>query len=143
MGQRVLRYDKDTVERTARLVENHMYDRDGKTKEGKLRLFIARNLDILDDLALLMRADKLGTGKVTEEELGENRLLALRDRMVAEGVPFSLQDLEISGADLTDLGYEGAAVGEFLADVHRRCVLEPHLNTREWLMAYAQKRLTA
>ena len=143
LGQRVLRYDKDTVERTARLVENHMYDRDGKTKEGKLRLFIARNLDILDDLALLMRADKLGTGKVTEEELGENRLLALRDRMVAEGVPFSLQDLEISGADLTDLGYEGAAVGEFLADVHRRCVLEPHLNTRAWLMAYAQKRLTA
>ncbi len=141
LGQRCLKYPKDTVERVSALVQNHMYDCDGKTKEGKLRLFVAKHFDLIDDLAALMRADRIGTGKYKDEDVPPCRLLAVRDRMVSEGAPITLADLEISGADVTDLGYEGPAVGEILDDVYRQCVLNPSLNTREWLLAYAQKRL--
>ncbi len=141
LGQRCLRYPKETVERVASLVEHHMYDRDGKTKEGKMRLFIAQNFDLIDDLAALMRADKIGTGKIKEEDLQPNRLVMLRDRMLEEGVPLSLSDLEISGADLTDMGFFGESVGRILGEVFRECVLNSRLNNREWLMEYARKRL--
>ena len=143
LGQRFLRYPKETVERVAELVENHMYDGDGKTKEGKMRLFIAKHYDIIDDLAALQRADRIGTGKVAEADVPPSRLLALRDRMQQEGAPRTLSDLDISGADLTDMGFEGAAVGNLLNDVFRECVLCPKLNNRDWLMAYAQKRAPA
>lgn len=139
LGQRCLKYPRDTVERTARLVQNHMYDCDGKTKEGKMRLFVAENADIIDELAELIRADRLGTGKYTEENVPPVRLLDLRDKMAQEGAPLSLSDLEISGADVTDIGFEGAAVGEFLKDAFRQCVISPALNNRDWLINYAQK----
>ena len=141
LGQRWLRYPKETVERVAELVENHMYDRDGKTKEGKMRMFIVKHADIIDELAELVRADKTGTGKFLPEQIGESRLVALRDKMLGEGVPFTLGELDISGADLTDMGYEGEAVGDILADIHRQCIFTPKLNNREWLMEYARKRL--
>ncbi len=141
LGQRCLRYPKETVERVAALVENHMYDRDGMTKEGKLRLFIAEHFDLIDDLAELMRADKIGTGKIAAEDIPQNRLVAVRNKMLDEGVPLTLSDLEISGADLTDMGYEGKDVGDLLSDAFRQCVLTPHLNNRDWLMEYARKRL--
>ena len=140
LGQRLLRYPKETVERVATLVENHMYDGDGKTKEGKLRLFVATHFDLIDDLAALQRADKIATGKVAADDIPPSRLVAMRDRMVEEGAPRSLSDLDISGADLTDMGFSGAAVGEVLNGIFRECVLCPRLNERAWLMAYAQKR---
>ena len=46
-----------------------MYDCDGKTKEGKLRLFVAKHFDLIDDLAALMRADRIGTGKYKDEDV--------------------------------------------------------------------------
>ena len=141
LGQRCLRYDKDTVERVARLVENHMYDRDGKTKDGKLRIFVAKNFDIIDDLAELMRADKIGTGKISADEVGESRLLKVRDEMVKENAPINLSDLEVSGADLTDLGLSGPIVGETLEEALTQCILNPKLNNREWLLSFAEKRL--
>ncbi|MCI8596032.1 MAG: HD domain-containing protein [Clostridia bacterium] len=141
LGQRCLRYPKEVVERVAQLVEHHMYDRDGKTKEGKLRMFVAEHYDIIDELAALMRADKLGTGKFKEEELPASRIVAVRDKMLEEGAPTSLGDLEVSGADITDMGFSGPAVGEILSELFRECVLCPKLNNREWLLSYAQKRL--
>ena len=141
LGQRCLRYPKDTVERVVSLVANHMYDCDGKTKEGKMRMFIVKHFDIIDDLAELMRADKIATGKVSGQDLGENRLVAIRDKMLKEGVPLTLSDLDISGADLTDMGYEGESVGKILNDVFSKCVMDSRLNNREWLMNYAAGRL--
>lgn len=140
LGQRYLRYPKETVERVCSLVANHMYDGDGKTKEGKMRLFIAKHYDEIDDLAALQRADRIGTGKVSPQDVPPSRLTELRDRMEQEGAPHSLSDLDISGADITDMGIEGAAVGELLNELFCQCVLCPRLNNRDWLMAYAQRR---
>lgn len=141
LGQRYLRYPKETVERVAALVANHMYDAAGNTREGKLRMFIVKHFDMIDDLVALIKADKIATGKVSAEDIGPSRILQLRDKMLDEGVPFTLSDLDISGADVTDMGYEGPAVGEILEDIFGKCVANPKLNNREWLMAYAQKRL--
>ncbi|MDE7395939.1 MAG: HD domain-containing protein, partial [Clostridiales bacterium] len=137
---RELHFSSAVVNRTAELVRYHMYDMDGKTREGKLRLFAAKHFDCIDDLALLMRADALATGMVTEAQANaKSRLIALRDRMLGDGTPLSLSDLDISGADLTDLGFEGRAVGEMLQDCWRMSILDPKLNRREWLLSYAQR----
>ncbi len=141
LGQRFFRYPKDTAERAAALAEWHMYDGDGKTKEGKLRLFVAAHFDLIDDLAALQTADRIGTGKIDAQDVPPSRLLAVRDRMVQEGAPRTVGDLEISGADLTDMGFEGPAVGKLLDSAFRECVLCPKLNDRAWLMDYAKKRL--
>ena len=137
---RELRCSAAVVNHTAQLVRYHMYDMEGKTKEGKMRLFVAKHFDIIDDLAALMQADALATGMVTEEQAKQKRrLLAVRDALLSDGAPLSLSDLDISGADLTDLGYEGPAVGEMLQDCWRTAVLDPKLNRRDWLIAYAEK----
>ena len=51
-----------TVDRVARLVRWHMYDKDASTRSGKMLLFTAHNIDIIDDLAVLIAADRAGRG---------------------------------------------------------------------------------
>ena len=55
-------FPKDVIERQARLVECHMYDLKCETREQKLRLFIQKNYDIMDDLIDLKNADYEGSG---------------------------------------------------------------------------------
>lgn len=118
-----LRYPKREVERTARLARLHMYDLTCETGPKKLRVFVLRNADILDDLILLKHADTAGQGMGNLCNLAAARLEKTRDAMRAEGVPFSVRGLKVHGEDAVGLGiapkHRGAALGAVLEAVAR------------------------
>ncbi len=131
LGNTGLRYSNDKVEWVARLVGAHMYDMAGTTSEAKIRLFVAENFDIIDDLVDLIAADTAATGMPHEET--EHRFLRVKWQLIEENAPTSLADLEIDGEDVTARGFSGERVGEILKELLRTCIIDPRLNNAEWL----------
>ncbi len=139
LGQFGLKFPNDTVEETERLCRYHMYDMNGLTSDGKVRLFIARNYDIADKLVMLIKADRAGSGM--REVPAEHRFEKIKAQMEADGTPINQTDLKINGVKLLEMGYKGSAIGKILNDMHEKCILDPHLNNEDWLFAYAKKHL--
>lgn len=137
LGTKGLRYPNDTVDFVARLCAEHMYDMDGKTSEAKVRLFVIKNFDIIDDLVDLNAADAKASG--LEREPAEPRFLNVKWKLIEEHAPLTLADLEIDGNDLVERGFEGEEIGQALDEMFRTCIVEPRLNNREWLINHADR----
>ena len=137
MGQHGLKYSKAQIDEVSRLCRHHMYDLHGNTSENKIRLFIARNADIIDKLLLLVEADKKGSG--LRDTVEPHRIQAIRQKMFDEKAPFDIQALKINGGDLLSMGIRGEAIGIILRDMHEKCIMEPALNNNEWLTNYARR----
>ncbi len=137
LGTKGLRYPNETVDYVARLCANHMYDMDRRTGDAKMRLFVVKNFDIVDDLVDLNAADAKATG--VEREHSEARFLNFKWKLIEERAPLTLSDLEIDGNDLVSLGLEGEEIGAALDEMFRTCVVDPKLNNREWLLDHAAK----
>ena len=137
MGQYGLKYSNAQIEEVSRLCRHHMYDLNGNTSENKIRLFIARNADIIDKLLLLIDADRKGSGLRDIET--PHRIQTVRQKMLDEKAPFDIHSLKINGGDLLSIGIRGEAIGILLRDLHEKCVMEPALNNTEWLMTYAKR----
>lgn len=140
MGYYGLRYSNDEIAFVKRLVINHMYDMQGNTSEAKVRRFVASNFDIIDDLVELINADRLATGMITKEQLGENRFTAVKWNLIESGAPLYVGDLEIDGNDCIAVGLEGEQIGTFLKDMLDICLQNPGLNNKTWLRERAAKR---
>ncbi|MBP5356865.1 MAG: CCA tRNA nucleotidyltransferase [Clostridia bacterium] len=128
--------------RVVELVRLHMYDGDGKTRSGKMRLFVAKNSAIVYDLQELMRADAVATGFNPSKKI---RLIDFYEQLVKEKAPLRYTDLKISGSELISIGYQGAEIKEELDALLRDCILNPNLNKRKKLKelslkAYCTKR---
>ena len=135
-----LRYPKDVIEQVCRLCAYHMYDMRGDTRDAKIRVFVAKNYDIIDKLVALIRADKLATGLLSREEVEKpHRFELMRDRMIDEGAPILKKSLKISGKDLTEMGFEGEAISAALESLWRECVINPAYNNSAWLTKMADK----
>lgn len=140
MTRRILgemKFPVKTADRVARLVRWHMYDKDAKTRSGKMLVFTARNADIIDDLETLIRADRAGRG--TDEPSPPVRFSEFRKKLTETGAPLSIGKLKINGADLMMLGYEGADVRAKLEELFDMCVLTPELNKHKKLMKLARR----
>jgi tRNA nucleotidyltransferase (CCA-adding enzyme) len=137
MGQYGLRYSNEKIDEVSRLCLHHMYDLTGNTSENKMRLFIAKNYDIVDKLIMLIEADRKGSG--IEGSFVPHRLAAVKKQMQKEQVPILMHAMNINGGDLLSLGVRGEAIGILLRDLHEKCIMEPRLNDREWLLAYARR----
>lgn len=134
-----LRYPKAEIKRTVRLVEAHMTDMRGDMSEYKLRRFIARNSDIVEDLTALILADAAATGYQTDNDKSL-RIYRLYNAMIQEHIPMSVGDLRINGDDLRSLGYEGRQIGEELEKILEMCIFGVKPNDREVLMDMLRRR---
>lgn len=141
LGESGMKFPAKIVERTARLVRWHMYDKDARTRSGKMMLFTAHNADIVDDLTLLIEADRAGRG--TDEVSPPVRFRAFREKLKETGAPMSLGALKINGADLMAVGYEGSSISEKLNELFDMCVLTPELNKHKKLMKLANAGLVS
>ena len=139
LGQFGLKFPNETVDETERLCRYHMYDMNSLTSEGKVRLFIAHNFDIVDKLVKLIKADRAGSGMREVPE--KHRFEIIKEQMLSDGTPIEQTDLAINGVKLLEMGYKGPAIGKILTEMHDKCILDPHLNNEEWLTSYAQKHL--
>ena len=136
-GEYGLRFPKDVIEETAWLCANHMYDRDGKTKEAKARVFVAKNFDLIDKLTALIDADRLATGLVAE--ISEHRLSRIKKQLIEEGAPLKVTDLVVSGSRMILEGIQPVKIGALLESLWRECVINPRLNNEEWLVSQIKK----
>lgn len=136
-GEYGLRFPKAVVEEVAWLCANHMYDRDGKTKESKVRLFVAKNFDMIDKLVELINADKMATGFLTENT--EHRLSIVKRKLIEENAPLKITDLNTSGSRMILEGIQPVKIGALLELLWRECVLDPRLNNEDWLVAQIKK----
>lgn len=99
-----LTYSKAETERTARLVEAHMFDLKGTETDEAVRLFVLNNRDIVLDLIDLKNADYTAHGMNEGENPSAVRLRDTYNKMLSSNVAFNVKDLPIDGEDLIALG---------------------------------------
>ncbi len=137
-----LRYSKEQTRRTVRLVAAHMTDMRGDMRESKLRRFVAKNADIIDDLTELIIADaRAACGSADREKC--LRIARLRDKMQKEGVPFGVGELAINGNDVMAFGYKGEEIGKVLHELFDLCLRGEKKNERKILLDILEKRKNA
>ena len=98
--------------------------------------------DMFKLLIDLRRADFIGSGKEQAHIASADHWQAEIDRMDAEGVPWRIADLDISGDDIMRALGIGASpvVGALLKQLHDECVMRPKNNRRELLIQRAKNR---
>lgn len=133
-----LRYPNDVIDQVVRLCNLHMYDMRGDARESKIRVFVAKNYDIIDKLVALIRADKLATGMVTPEQANApHRYELVRAKLMEENAPILKKSLKISGKDLTDMGFESGAISAALDALWKECLINPKNNNAVFLQKAA------
>lgn len=138
LGEYGLKYPNAVIEEVAFLCANHMYDADFLTKKGKLRVFVAKNFDVIDKLSALIIADRKATGM---EHTEYERLSKVKQQLIEENAPIKVTDLAIDGATLILEGIQPAKIGTLLNELWVSCVVDPRLNNKEWLLAQIRKNV--
>lgn len=130
----------DETERVARLVENHMYDLNLETSENKVRRFIQSNIDIIDDLVCLKDADYEGGGILNGKNPSGLRLIKVREKMIEDGVPFSIKDLKVNGDDLIAANIPEKSRGTILKELLVLCATDNSLLNREAQLKFIERK---
>ncbi|MDE6472342.1 MAG: CCA tRNA nucleotidyltransferase [Clostridia bacterium] len=135
-----LKYPNREIERVSRMVELHMFDINGNTKESKCRRFIANNLDIFHDMLALFNADSIGTGYY-ESSMTADKLRKIYAKMLEEKVPMSIKELAVDGNDLKSLGYGGREIGQTLNALWDMALRNCIANRKDALLDVAKRRI--
>lgn len=136
-----LRFSNDERAHITGLVRHHLVCWEPSWSDAATRRWLRRvGPELLDDLYALNRADVLGKGKDTSEDLARlEGLKAHVAKVIAAGAAFSTKDLAISGRDLMSLGlHPGPLFGEILRTLLDEVVEDPALNQRETLLERAR-----
>jgi tRNA nucleotidyltransferase/poly(A) polymerase len=141
-----LRYPARLRAQVVRIVREHMFNVSKPEDAAKARRFLHRHGDaIAFDLVAHKRADLLGKRAGPEATVDRElqRLERFRRTLVRElDQPHRLDQLAVDGNDLIEIGYEpGPALGAALDHLLSCVIGDPSLNTREWLLAEAEREL--
>ena len=137
MGKRGLRFSKKETDKVVRLIGAHMYDIDGMTTEKKLKMFIIDNLDIIDDVVALKRADaKASAGDFSARSESADRIENLLKRMKADGTPMSTAELLVDGNDLIGTKIPEDKRAWAMRKILEHAVNHPDCRTRESQLEY-------
>ena len=134
-----LKAPKKLAERTQELTRLHMRDFDMKMREGKVRREMVVSYPLLDDLFALRQADYSACKDDLSPAPGVEKWRRILAAMRAEGVPFTLKELALTGSDLLSLGIRGEKVGETLSALLLYCAQDGRRNTREALIKHIRQ----
>jgi tRNA nucleotidyltransferase (CCA-adding enzyme) len=139
-----LRYPTRLRQHVRRIVREHMFGVPKPDDAAKARRFLHRHGDELAlDLVAHKRADLLGKrdgrDARTEEELA--KLERFRRTLLGElDRPHRLDQLAVDGNDLIAAGWQpGPQLGDALEHLLGCVIGDPEVNTREWLLAEAER----
>ena len=145
IGQAVLerlKAPKLTAKTVCRMIALHMFDLDGRTREGKVRAFIVKNYDVYGLLLLIKQADFSGC----KDDLSPCPTIAkwesIRAKMQQEGVPFTLRELAIKGDELKNI-LPAPKIGEALGRLLLGCAQGTLQNKRDALLREAARMAEA
>lgn len=101
---------------------------------AEVKLFLAENSDICDDLAVLLRAFY----KSEEEHIC--KFLEIKKDIESKNEAYLLRHLKIGGSDLIALGVEGKEIGKTLQSLLKLVIFEKLQNDRESLIEYIKSQ---
>lgn len=134
-----LRMDKDSIHDILVLIENH--DVRIENNPAAVKRMLARTGESLFmKLLLLQEADNRAKNlKFLDDKLSKlHSVYAQCQRIIAEGQPYQTSHLQINGRDLIKLGYKaGREIGDTLKMLLDEVVIDPSLNTRDYLLKRA------
>ena len=133
-----IKADNATIAQVKFLVKEHMVDLDCSMKENKVRRFIVKNQDRLDELLMVKQADfraSLETESTAPTLIKWGRIYSA---MKADGTPFSLKELKISASDLIEIGFKDREIGKELKKLWDDTIIHPERNVYELLMRTAE-----
>jgi len=133
-----LKYPKAEVERAVKLIALHMYDLRGEARESKVRLFVLKNHEVIEDLFLLQRADCAAS--LGERPTHTERMEQIYHQMKSDGTPFLVKDLKVDGRDLIDAGVPEKKRGAVLDELLRLAALNPDMRGREAQLKFLKGR---
>lgn len=141
---RRLRFDNDTVNMVTKIVRFHERRFEGSRKAMR-RLMSQAGVEVMPYLFIIQEADVLSQSEYMRDEklahIKEGRRVFTEILEKKEAV--HLQDLEVTGKDLIDLGVpQGPQVGKVLRDLLDIVIDFPEKNNRKLLLTEAKKRIT-
>ena len=125
------KFDKKTVKETLFLVNNYGFDLNCEEKEEDVRLFIAKNVKMLDKLLRLKQTGYLAETDRAADCPAVMRWKAIFKKMKDGGAPFSLRDLPVTAGDLTEMGFKDREIGNALGKIFVLCVKNPEIKVEE------------
>ncbi len=136
-----LKADNATIEQVKFLVREHMVDLDCSMSENKVRRFLVKHQDRLDELRWVKQADFRASLEIESVAPTIVKWKKIYDKMIAEGTPFNLKELKITAQDLISLGYKDKWIGKELKALFDYAVLNPQKNNKETLLMLAKKHI--
>ena len=131
-----LRMDKSSIDSILTLIENHDVRIDSNPASVK-KILARTGEELFLKLLLLQEADN----RAKNPKYLDDKLLKLQStysqyiRIIAECQPYMISHLQINGRDLIKMGYKtGREIGDILKLLLDEVVIDPSLNTREYLV---------
>ena len=140
---RRLRFDNYTIDLACHLIQYH--DVQFSLKKKKMRKWMSViGTDKMPYLFLLIQGDKLAQSMYQREEKMDNLAAAraLYEEILEDKECVSLKMLAVNGSDLLSIGFpKGKCMGEMLQSLLELVLEDPEQNTKENLLAIAQKNI--
>lgn len=131
-----LRMDRESIAGILTLIENHDVRIDSHPASVK-RVLARTGEELFLKLLLLQEADN----RAKNQKFLDDKLARLQSiysqylRIIAEGQPYMVSHLAINGKDMIKMGYRaGREIGDVLKILLDEVVIDPSLNTREYLV---------
>ncbi|WP_329383432.1 CCA tRNA nucleotidyltransferase [Anaerofustis sp. HA2171] len=134
------KFDNNTKHKILTLIENHDKYMAPEPKYIK-KMLNKIGEDLFFDLIKVRIADD----SAKNQELVKNNIkifnetLTLTKKIIKEKQPYSIKDLDISGKDLMELGYEGKEIGEILNFMLDKVIENESLNNKIELLSLLNK----
>ena len=134
-----LKADNSTIKKVKFLVRSHMVDLDCEMKEDKVKLFMARNFELLKELLYVKQADFRASLENDQTSPTLIKWGKIYWEMCKSGTPFSLKELKINAEDLIAIGYKGAEIGKELKRLFEFAVVNEKANEYSLLLETAKR----
>ncbi len=133
-----LKVDSATIKQVKYLIKEHMVDLDCSMRENKVRLFLAKNSEKLEELLDVKQADfraSLENDQIAPTIVKWQEIIA---KMRLEGAPLSLKELNITAEELMKIGFRDYALGEMLNQLFELAVVGNIKNENQELIRIAK-----
>lgn len=137
LGRDGLKMSNRDVNKILRLIDTHMYDIDGLTSEKKIRMFVVDNLEIINDIIALKRADaKASQGDASATSVSAEKINKIYREMLTDGTPLAYSDLKVDGNDLVGTKIPEDKRAWAMRKILEHAVLHEDCRTRESQLQY-------
>ena len=134
-----LKVDKKTINGVKFLVKEHMVDLDCSMKDSKVKKFIVKNFDRIDQLLMVKQADFRASLEADYDAPTVVKWKKAINKMREDGTPFSLKQLKISAEDLIKVGFKNEQIKKEWNSLWEFVISNPEKNSHELLIERAKK----